>query len=311
MTAGVMVFAPAPLLTVTVERVGDTPELHLHPGGQGVWQARMISSLGVPVTICAVLGKGEVGQVLTTLIEAEGLELRAVRRSADSGWYVHDRQAEDRQNIADNPGTPLGRHDGDELYALALTEGLKAGFCVLSGAPDPSLIPADTYSRLGKDLQRNGARIAADLHGDQLDAVLEAGPTFLKVSDDELYQDGLASEDDGEDGIVKAIRQLHDRGADTVVVSRAAKPAVALVGGEVERVLMPELSVREPRGAGDSMVAGAVAVLARGGDVREAIRTGAAAGALNVTRHGLGTGRADAIAELLKRVRLEPLEGTS
>jgi 1-phosphofructokinase len=55
------------------------------------------------------------------------------------------------------------------------------------------------------------------------------------------------------------------------------------------------------------MTAGVVSVLARGGELPDAIRAGAAAGALNVTRHGLGTGRADAIAELARRVRLEPV----
>ena len=54
------------------------------------------------------------------------------------------------------------------------------------------------------------------------------------------------------------------------------------------------------------MTAGVAAVLARGGDLREAIRIGAAAGAMNVTRHGLGTGRAEAVRELAGRVRLEP-----
>jgi 1-phosphofructokinase len=37
-----MVFAPAPQLTVTIERAGDDDELHVHPGGQGIWQARML-----------------------------------------------------------------------------------------------------------------------------------------------------------------------------------------------------------------------------------------------------------------------------
>ena len=56
-----MVFAPAPQLTITVEQVSDEPELHLHVGGQGIWQARMIASLGIPATMCTVLG-GEVGR---------------------------------------------------------------------------------------------------------------------------------------------------------------------------------------------------------------------------------------------------------
>ena len=44
------------------------------------------------------------------------------------------------------------------------------------------------------------------------------------------------------------------------------------------------------------------------GDRHQAVRTGAAAGALNVTRHGLGTGHADAIRVLTDRVELTPIE---
>ncbi|GAB2642345.1 1-phosphofructokinase family hexose kinase [Kribbella swartbergensis] len=309
MGEGVMVFAPLPQLTVMVEQVSEEPELHLHAGGQGLWQARMITALKVPVTFCALLGQGEVGRVLTSLIETEGLDLKAVRRHADSGWYIHERRDDERHVLAENPGSPLGRHDGDELYALALAEGLKAKICVLSGAADPSLVPPDFYARLGSDLQRNGTAIAADLSGDHLNAVLEAKPAFIKVSDEELHADELADKDD-EKSIVKAARMLQDRGAGTVVVSRAEKPAIALIEGEAYQVKVPELTVRDHRGAGDSLTAGVVAVLAQDGDMKEAIRTGAAAGTLNITQHGLGAGRADAIAELVKLVELEPLESS-
>jgi 1-phosphofructokinase len=56
------------------------------------------------------------------------------------------------------------------------------------------------------------------------------------------------------------------------------------------------------------MTAGVAAVLARGGDMTEAVRTGVAAGALNVTRHGLGSGHVDAVSVLTERVQLTPLE---
>jgi 1-phosphofructokinase len=52
----IMVFAPSLLITVTIEDRGGEPDIHVHAGGQGVWQARMISSLGVPVVLCAALG---------------------------------------------------------------------------------------------------------------------------------------------------------------------------------------------------------------------------------------------------------------
>jgi len=75
MAASVMIFAPAPLLTVTVEQPADEVELHIHPGGQGIWQARMITALDVPVTLCACAG-GEIGRVIERLIADEGVTLR-------------------------------------------------------------------------------------------------------------------------------------------------------------------------------------------------------------------------------------------
>src|SRR3712207_9520993 len=85
----VVVFAPLPILTVTVEDLAGEPDIHVHAGGQGVWQSRMISSLGVPVVLCAALG-GETGHVLPHLVPAEGVELRDVHAGARYGGYVHD-----------------------------------------------------------------------------------------------------------------------------------------------------------------------------------------------------------------------------
>ncbi len=75
--SSVMVFAPAPQLTVTIEQHNDRPELHVHAGGQGIWQARMITSLGARVTLCATVG-GEVGRVLAPLLAEDGITVRTV-----------------------------------------------------------------------------------------------------------------------------------------------------------------------------------------------------------------------------------------
>jgi 1-phosphofructokinase len=301
-----MVFAPVPQLTVTIEQEADAVELHVHPGGQGVWQARMITSLGVPVTLCACLG-GEVGGVLGPLIAAEGVELRSVPRPTPSGWYVHDRRDGERVEIAQNPGEPLARHELDELYSLALAEGLQAEISVLSGPADPSVVPPDVYRRLAADLASNGARVVADLSGEHLTAVLAGGVSFLKVSHEELVDDGRA-DDDGVDALIEAMRKLQTEGAQSLIVTRAEEPSLALLDGDLVEVALPRLEATDTRGAGDSMTAGVAAVLARGDDLTHAVRTGAAAGALNVTRHGLGSGRADAIAELVKRVRMDPMD---
>ncbi|MDX5459680.1 MULTISPECIES: 1-phosphofructokinase family hexose kinase [Micromonospora] len=304
----VMVFAPAPLLTVTIEQQGEATELHLHPGGQGVWQTRMIAALGVPVTMCVGLG-GEVGDAVRKLLDDEDVTVRVVRRESGTGWYVHDRRDGERTEIAEHPGAPMVRHDIDELYTVTLTEGLRAPVSVLSGPADPQVVDPDIYRRLAADLSANGGTVVADLSGPYLEAVLDGGVSVLKVSHEELLDDGLAK-DDSVEALRDAGRRCQERGARTVLISRAGEPALALPeDGEALLVHAPPLELADHRGAGDSMTAGVAAVLARGGDMREALHVGAAAGALNVTRHGLGTGRAEAVRELAGRVRLTPLDG--
>ncbi|WP_422768649.1 1-phosphofructokinase family hexose kinase [Plantactinospora sp. WMMC1484] len=306
MDGSVMVFAPAPVLTVTVEQQADALELHLHPGGQGVWQARMMVSLGADVTMCAAVG-GEVGGVLTTLLAEEGVTLRTVAHERGSGWYVHDRRDGRREEVAEDPGAPLVRHDLDELYNITLAEGLRASVCVLSGPAHPSVVDAEVYRRLAADLTASDRRIVADLSGDQLGAVLAGGVALVKVSHEELIADGRA-EDDSRPQLIAAAEQLRADGAGSVLISRADRPALALFEDRLVELQVPPLQVADHRGAGDSMTAGVAAALAQGADLPTALRTGVAAGALNVTRHGLGTGRADAIKALIDHVRLQPID---
>lgn len=104
--------------------------------------------------------------------------------------------------------------------------------------------------------------------------------------------------------LVQAMHELRNQGAGTVVVSRADHPTLALVGDQVLAVRAPQLRPAESKGAGDSMTAGMVATLARGGSPAQALRVGTACGVLNVIRHGLGTGGPEAVEVLAERVEI-------
>jgi 1-phosphofructokinase len=159
-------------------------------------------------------------------------------------------------------------------------------------------VPADVYRRLAHDLRANGKTVIVDLSGEPLDAALEGGVTVLKVADDEV------GADDGDPLVVA--RELLEKGAEQVIVTRGRKPALALCDGEPYEVVPPELESTEHRGAGDSLTAGIAAGLARGLDLMDAIRLGAAAGATNVTRRGLASGNREVIERLAERVELRP-----
>jgi 1-phosphofructokinase len=232
--------------------------------------------------------------------------VRTVQVSARNGSYVHDRRSGKREVIAESAGTPLDRHELDSLYELTLTEGLTHGWVLLSGPQEDDVVPADLYRRLSTDLGANGCKVAADLSGERLEAVLAGNPHLIKVSHEELLDDGRAKSDDAAD-LVEAMRSLRKDGAGTVVVSRAgAAPALALLDDETDvvEISMPALEPADSTGAGDSMTAGMVSALALGHPLRHALQVGAACGALNVVRHGLGTGGARAVETLAERVEL-------
>lgn len=301
------VFAPSPQLTVTVERHADGgDEVHLHAGGQGFWIARLLRILGVDTVLCGAFG-GETGAVVRTLVEREGVAAEVVSVAAANGAYVHDRRSGERVELARQPSATLERHDLDDLYAAALVTGMAADLCVLGG-PDPGgmPVPPDTYRRLAHDLRENGTTVVVDLSGEPAAAALQGGVDVLKTSDEDLAGDGLLGRGASDADVVAAMRSLQDRGADAVVVTRAdARPALALDREQVLAVQGPRLEALDHRGAGDSVTAGLAAGLVRGQPFTEALRFGVAAATLNVARHGLASGRLEAIVGAVEHVSVE------
>jgi 1-phosphofructokinase len=301
----VLVFSPSPLLTVTIETRGSGPDVHLHGGGQGMWVARMVRTLGLSVKLCSCIG-GETGLLVRTLVQREGVDMAAVEAEVANAAYVHDRRSGERQVVAEMDPAPLSRHELDQLYGAVILEALEADVCVLTGTPSPDVVPADMYRRLAEDIRANDTAIVADLSGDQLTAAVEGGLDILKVSHQELM-DGGRADDDTEEALLAAMRELRADGASNVVVSRADKPTLAMLENRVLEVVVPLLQPADPRGGGDSMTAGLAVSMARGEDLEDALRLAAAAAALNMTRKGLATGDREQIERMVPRVEVRPL----
>jgi 1-phosphofructokinase len=301
----VMIFAPSPLLTVTLEDDAAGADLHVHAGGQGVWQARMLRTLGRSVSICAAL-TGETGRVVRHLLEDDGVEVHAVEREGRGAAYVHDRRSGEREVVAELPGDPLSRHDLDELYAVVLREAMVADLVLLSGPSNDGILPDDVYRRLTADLSAAGRPVVVDLAGTRLAAALHGGVRLAKVSDAELREAGEV-EGGSVPEILAAARRIRDAGAESVVVSRAGQSTLLVDGDAAFAVQVPVMEEVDSRGARDTFTAAHVSALVDGDELRDAVGLGVAAGALNVTRHGLGTGDAEAIHRLREQVEVHAI----
>ncbi len=309
MSPSLVVFAPSPLLTITVE-AADSPgqEIHLHAGGQGFWVARMASLLGAEVSLCCALG-GESGAVLRALIARENVELLSVGCDAPNGVYIHARRGSGaREQLARTDSGRLSRHEADELYGLALSAGLDAGVALLTGVDPPNVLDSEIYRRLAGDLRSNGVQVIADLAGSCLTAALAGGLDILKISEEEALDQGIAVSSEVDD-LLDALDKLHSEGAETVLISRAAQPALVLDGarGRYLDLTGPRVETLEPKGTGDSMFAALGASLADSQELDVALRLAMAAGCLNATRHGLGTGTREQIQQLSRHIAINEL----
>jgi 1-phosphofructokinase len=311
MSPAIVVFAPSPMLTITVE-AADTAmqEIHLHAGGQGFWVARMATVLGANVSLCCALG-GESGAVLRALIARENVELLAVDCDSPNGVYIHTRRPSGaREQLARTESGRLSRHETDELYGLTLSAALDADVALLTGVDPPSVLDSDVYRRLASDLRSNCVQVIADLGGSSLKGALAGGLNLLKISEEEALAEGIARSSSIEDLII-ALEKLHQEGADTVLISRAAEPALVLDGAHARYLELtgPHVETMEPRGTGDSMFAALGASLADRRELDVALRLAMAAGALNATRHGLGTGTREQIERLSHHIMVNELSG--
>lgn len=301
----ICVFAPWPLFTVTIEHLASgEDEVYFHAGGQALWVARMVRGLEQNVAMVGPFG-GEAKPVLETLVQAEGIRLRSVPVKGANGGYINDRRDGERKAVANVKPPRLDRHEVDDLYNAILAEGLKCGTVVITGVPDGEVLPVEFFCRLVNDFHSNGVKTVADVSGTILDAI-EGGLTLLRASSEELIDLGLAKEDT-QDEMLAAMEKLRGK-AENIVIGRAGAGCLALLDGKFFEAKVPNLSTRDHTGAGDSMTAACAVALAAGMSHPDALRLATAAAAMNVTRHGRGTGKLQDIEVLAERVDIQEVK---
>lgn len=300
------VFGPHPLLSITIERKGrDEDDVHLHAGGQGIWVARMAGEMGAFPLLCSFTG-GESGKLLAPLLEELPGELRAAETAEASGSYVIDRRSGEREMIAQAWSGPPSRHETDDLFSITCAAALESRVLVVCGPVPSEALPLEIYPNLVANARANRTEVVVDLSPPRLNSALEGGPTVVKLSHWQLaeYADGPVSEPSQ---LRTAAEAVLEAGASSVIVTRGGDPALVLRDDQAWELVPPRLEGGAAEGSGDSMVGALAAALARGLDFEQSVRLGAAAGAANFLRHGLGSGSRDVVTDLLERVELRPL----
>jgi 1-phosphofructokinase len=305
----ITVFGPDPLFSVTIEAGGRGDEVHVHAAGQGVWVARAAAELGGRPILCCLLG-GETGATLDSLLDKRSLERRVAWTSGSSGSYVVDRRGGGRSLVAASLRRPPRRHEIDDLVSATSAAASDSALLVMCNPYPPDGFPEDVYETVAANVKALGVPVIVDLSPPRLDRTLGCEPDLVKCNDWELAQ-YVCGPVEGRQAL-DAARRVCGAGARAVAVTRGEGPILVVpADDEPFEVVPPPLPRGFREGCGDTMMGAVAAGWTRGLCLREALVLGAAAGAINFLRRGLGTGTRASIEELAPRVMVRPLRSAA
>jgi 1-phosphofructokinase family hexose kinase len=258
------------------------------PGGKGVNVARVARVLGFPAVLVA-LAPGRTGTAVVGLLGDEGLDVVPVETGGEVRAASVILEDGGRVTVLNEPG-PAVTERGWEAYERAVEINMSGhGFLVCIGSLPPGS-PPDAYARLIRRARSRGVRALVDAADGQMAAALEARPHLATPNLSEAEGVLLGTEahpvENGSSEVrtraLDAASQLLVRGAGTGVVTAGGAGLAVATGSGRWWVGSPSVPVRNPIGAGDSLVAGLVGALEQGRDLDEALRTGMAAAAASV-----------------------------
>ncbi len=251
---------PAVDVTYTVPRlvpgeVHRVQQVVESAGGKGVNVARVLAQLGHGVCVTGFLG-GAAGETLEDLLTPTPV---------DQAWILVGAQTrrtvtvldEESATLLNEPGPQVSARDWERLVAHVLGLLDAGDVLVVSGSTPPGTDPGALAGLVRSAVEMEVA-VLADTSGPALLEVAGAGPACLKPNEEEL----LAAT--GATDVLAGARDLLERGAEAVLVSRGADGVLLVTATGHWQVRPAESLVGNPTGAGDAAVAALAAALADG-----------------------------------------------
>lgn len=279
---------PAVDITYEIPRLIADQKVHAldsryDPGGNGINVGRGLKRLGVQArTFCVVAG--EIGRFLRHQLDAQldQVSYQEVDGETRINGTILESQTGAQFEVS-GVGPMVSTAQREHLLDQFVTH-CSEGLGVITGSLQRGL-PKDLYAEAVRRVQSAGGRAVVDSHDDLLRYAINAQPFLIKPNRFELQALVSKPLTDQQD-IVREARRLQDQGVTWICVSMGAEGALLVTPSSVLKGEAPLVPVVSTVGAGDSMVAGMVGLLAQGASDQDVLREGIACSAATVMQPG-------------------------
>jgi len=268
----------------TIRPETSTPaDMTARPGGVATNLARSLVRLGVPVNLVGAIGEDGAAQELVRQLTDEGIQLSVVSRAGfATGQYLA---------LHDPSGALAAACVDDRVLAEAPADLLDAVISDLAAKiPDEVIwfadanLPQELLSRLASRLKpaRLIANAVSDAKALRLHPLLGDLDCLMLNRGEAVALTGLGRGASSED----LARALAETGLRRFVLTDGSGDVLVFEAGAVSRFGPKPARIVDVTGAGDALMAGILAALARGSTLCEAIPFGLAAAVLTLTSTG-------------------------
>ena len=249
------------------------------PAGKSVNVAKVLKALGEYPVATGFLG-GNRGELLRLVLMEKGIECDFVTVSMQTRQCITviDETAGTHTELVEESQL-VESASFDKLISIIRRRLPECRAVVMSGTIATGG-PATFYFDCEQMAQKAGVFSVVDAQGTALIAALKAKPGLVKPNRAELAAT-VGRELKGEADAMEAMSELHEHGAQRVVVTAGREPTLAFDGENFWQISVPTIKPVNPIGSGDAFAAGMIWRLVRGDDLGEACRWGNAAGAAN------------------------------
>jgi|SRR5690348_6088183 len=273
--------------------------------GKSVNVAKVLKVLGEQPIATGFLG-GDRGEFLRAALAGEGIEsdFVTVTTRTRQCLTVIDESAGTQTELVEE-SRPVKPADFGKLRAVIRRHVPECRAVVMSGTIVTGG-PPGLYFECVQMANEAGALSVVDGQGAALIEALKAKPGLVKPNCSELAAT-VGRKLKGDAAIMKAMRELWERGAQRVVVTAGKEPTLAFDGKFFWRIVTPQVRVVNPIGSGDAFTAGLVSRLLRGEDLGEACRWGSAAGSANALTTMAGEVNRVAVEQLARKIEAQAI----